>query len=232
MEEIPLTRTYLESLATGDLIKMADDLGLDILDNPDRVFVIEELLETYSRDRNDSQEQETADSLITETVPLSKHYNISFIEVMIRDPLWAFVFWEIKASDEEQFGKAQDFNGYYLKISPFENPDNLSQCKNNGQKTDGVFTIPVKSEDSARYLSLTNTTGDETSWAEQCQYKVEFCANIGDAETVLAVSNPVRLPGQSVLPMDNQLARMSGYGDFQILRRSERLHRAKGPACE
>jgi len=232
MEEIPLTRAYLESLATGDLIRMADGLGLDIPDNPDRVFVIEELLESSFRDGNESQEQEITDSVITETVPLSKHYNISFIEVMIRDPFWAFVFWEIKTSDEEQFGKAQDFNGYYLKISPLENPDNPSLDKNSEQKSDGVFTIPVKSEDTARYLGLTNTSGDEISWAEQCQYKVEFCANVGDVETILAISNPVRLPRQPVVPLENQLARLSGYGDFKILRKSERSNRARRPACE
>ena len=121
MEEIPLTRAYLESLATGDLIKMADNLGLDIPDNPDRAIVIEELLDNSSKDGQlASREQEITDLVLTEAVPLSKQYNISFIEVMIRDPLWAFVFWEIKVSDEEQFEKANDFNGYYLKISPLD----------------------------------------------------------------------------------------------------------------
>jgi len=231
MEEIPFTRTYLESLATGDLIKMADDLGLDIPDNPDRVLVIEELLETSSRDGDAaSNEQEITDPVITEAAPLSKQYNISVIEVMIRDPLWAFVFWEVKASDEEQYGKAQDFNGYYLKISPLESHKSGGQMSC-GQTSEGVFTIPVKSEDTARYLGLTNTAGDGISWVEQCQYKVEFCADIGGLETVLAVSNPVKLPGQPVLPWDNQRARLLGYGDFHILRRSERLLRTKGPAC-
>ena len=230
MEEIPFTRAYLESLATGDLVKMADDLGLDIPNNPDRAFVIDELLDSSPRDEDryiDSQEQEMADQVVLETAPLSKNYNVSFIDVMIRDPLWAFVFWELRASDEEQFEKTPDFNGYYLKISPFETTDNSSHKNNDGQTSDDVFTIPVKKEDKARYLGLTNTVGDGTSLTEQCQYKVEFCASAGGFETVLAVSSPVRLPGQPILPLENQLARLSGYGDFRVVKKSERTHRTK-----
>jgi len=229
MEGIPLSRAYLESLATGDLVKMADNLGLDIADNPDRTFIIRELLDASSRDGDrsaDTSEQELTDPVLVEAAPLSRHYNISFIEVMIRDPFWAFVFWENRASDEEQIEKAADFGGYYLKISPLEGTKDPSG--------EGIFTIPVKKEDTARYLGLTNTTGggqtsDGPSLTEQCQYKIELCASAGDVETVLAASNPVRLPGQPVLPADNQLARLSGFWDFQVVKRSERALRVKGP---
>ena len=226
MGEIHFSRAYLESLATGDLIRMADDLGLDMPGNPDMAFVIEELLDASSKDEDsphDAQEQIAADPVLTEATPLARHYNVSFIEVMIRDPLWAFVFWEIKTSEEEQPEKANDNNGFYLKISPIENPGNPSRSEN-----DGVFTIPVKKEDNARYLGLTNTVGNGTSLTEQCQYKVEICSGAGGVETVLAVSNPVRLPGQPVLPLENQLVRLSGYGDLQVIRKNERTHRAKG----
>ena len=237
MEEIPLSRTYLESLATGDLIKIADNLGIDITDNPDRVFIIEELLDSASGDEaGASHEKEMTDSGAMESVPLPKNYNIAFIEVMIRDPFWAFVFWEIKASDAEQFEKADDFSGYYLKISPLGNSDNFSQ-------TDGAFTIPVKGADTAWYLGLAPVVGEENPLTDQCQYKVEFCASLAGAETVLAVSNPVRLPGTPVLPpgagkqepsgvWGNQLARLSGYADFHMLQRNERPLRTKkdGPA--
>jgi len=241
MEGIPFTRAYLESLTTGDLIKMADNLGLDIMDNPDRAFIIRELLDASSKDGDRSaepREQELDDPVLVEAAPLSKHYNISFIEVMIRDPFWAFVFWENRVSDEEQFEKTPDFNGYYLKISPLEKTKNPFQSgvnrETSGEETsgdetsDGVFTIPVKKEDTARYLGLTNTVGDGISWTEQCQYKIELCASAGGVETVLAASNPIRLPSQPVLPMENQLARLSGFWDFQVIRKSERTLRAKG----
>ncbi|MDR0496312.1 MAG: DUF4912 domain-containing protein [Treponema sp.] len=248
MEDIPLTRAYLESLATGDLIKLADDLGIDLPDNSDRGLIIEELLETASHDdgssshepgsvsaeipnqRSANQAQEITDSVIVESAPLPRHYNISYIEVMIRDPFWAFVFWEIKASDIEQLEKAQDFNGYFLKVSSLEKANTPPQ-------TDGIFTVPVKAEDTAWYLGLSSIEGEER--AEQCQYKVELCASLGGVETVLVVSNPIKLPGQPVFPVDasrnageNQLARLSGFGDFHIPRRNERPLRTKKSRVE
>ena len=227
MDKIHITRAYLESLATGDLVKMADDLGLDLQDNPERVFVIEELLEVASLDEHESAaEVEITDSVIMETASLPKHYNITFIEVMIRDPLWAFVFWEIKASDAELYEKALDFNGYYLKVFPLEKSNPVSESS-------GVFTIPVKIEDTARYINLA-PEANGTTWVDQ--YKVELCVNLGGTETVLAASNSLLLPGPSVLSNEvpeNQLIRLSGYEDFRILKRNERPFRVKGskPSC-
>ena len=233
MERASLSRAYLESLTTSDLTRIADDLGVDIPDNPERIAIIEELLEITTHDEEepaDFQESEIAGSDIIESVPIPKQYNISFIEIMIRDPLWAFVFWEIKSSDREQFEKAENFDGYYLKVSRLGIEANHSK---NGSEE--LFTVQVKPEDLAWYLNLSPAFEDETPWAAQSQYKVEFCAGSGGFETVLASSKPVRLPGLPVLssgagrqgPLENKLVSLSGYGDFHVLRKRERPLRLK-----
>ena len=263
MEGIPFTRAHLESLTTNDLLVIADKLGVDVPDNPDRVSLIDELLDISSQedDSSDSGESEIADSIFIEPVPLPKHYNITFIEVMIRDPLWAFVFWEIKSSEKEQFEKAADFEGYYLKVSRLEDNGNYStnhsieysanhfvehsvehSIEHSGQGYEGFYTVPVKPEDTAWYLGLSSASPEEAKNFEHCQFKVEFCANLGGVETVLAASNPVRLPGLPELPSGagkqepvqvnyawgNELLRLSGYGDFHVLRKNERQLRIKG----
>ena len=245
MEGIPLNWAYLNSLTTGDLIKMADSLGVDIPHDPDRVSIIEELLEIASLDKPDgSPGADTQDSVLTESVPLPKQYNISFIEVMIRDPLWAFAFWEIKAHDKEQFEKAPDFNGYCLKVSPWVPPgEKTIDLGQEATAKDGIFSVSVSPNDTAWYLGLNPAAAEELSLREQIQYKVELCACLGESETVLAVSNPVRLPGLPEMPSCtgkqenggvqeacvgvNELVRLSGYGDFHIIRRNERSPRAK-----
>jgi hypothetical protein len=234
MEGLPLTRVYLESLASGDLLAIADKLGIDIPDNPDRIFIIEELLDFSSREEAGSfagKEPETTDLILAESVPLPKQYNITFIEVMIRDPLWAFVFWEIKASEKEQLEKEDNFDGYYLKVSRLD--DNPPEGRNSG-----LFMVPVKSDDTAWYLNLSPAFEADTLWSDQSRFKVEFCAGTGGIETVLAVSNPVRLPYLPELPSSagkhdasvasgNELVCLSGYGDFHVLRRNERQFRLK-----
>ena len=239
MEGAPLTRAYLESLTTNDLLGIADDLGVDVPDNPDRILLIDELLDISSQEDGDPGfgEPELADSVLIESAPLPKQYNITFIEVMIRDPLWAFVFWEIRSSEKEQFEKALDFDGYYLKVSRLDySIEHSEQCYKR------FYTVPVKPEDTAWYLGLSPASPEEAEGFEHCQFKVEFCASIGGVETVLAVSNPVRLPGLPELPSGagkqgtaeanyaggNELVRLSGYGDFHVLRKNERQLRIKG----
>ena len=202
--------------------------------------MIEELLEITAQDEAGSfghSESEFKDMVLTESVPLPKHYNITFIEVMIRDPLWAFVFWEIKASDREQFEKAADFEGYYLKVSPLNDSNGPSR-----QGNEALFTVQIKPEDTAWYLSLSPDSGENSSLMAQSQFKVEFCVKLGGTENVLAESNPVRLPlfpefspaaagKQEMLGANgasgNKLVRLSGYGDFHVLRKKERQLRLK-----
>ena len=170
MDEVPVTRVHLESLTTSDLIRMADNFGIDIPPDLDRIFIIEELLEITSPDglaedsadtsadvSTGSPDADMGDSGLVESVPLPKQYNITFIEVIIRDPFWAFVFWEIKTQDKEQLEKAQDFEGYYLKVSPVAQspaaPPHPGAASPPAQP-EGVFTIPVSQDDATRYLGL------------------------------------------------------------------------------
>jgi hypothetical protein len=178
---------------------------------------------------------------IKESAPLPKQYNISFIEVMIRDPLWAFVFWEVKGSDRELYEKSQDFGGYYLKVSP-EKPGNPGPQKGTGD----VFTVPVKPGDNAWYLGLNPTIENGIFMNNANKYKVELCAGMKGEETVILSSTPFSLPGlpesaaeaggesrpcgkkaEPAGAWENPLVNLSGYGDFHVLRNSERMLRAK-----
>jgi len=224
MEEFRLTRPYLESLSSAELIKLGDNLGVDIPPELDRVFVIEEILEIslYSDESGDPAENSFLDTAPAETAPLPKQYNITFIEVMIRDPYWAFVFWEIKTQDRELVEKSPDFEGYFLKVQLLP-----PESSNNPSEEAAVFRIPMKNEDTAWYLGLSPAMFGGINQAEQNQFKVEFCAELNGEEMVLAVSNPVRLPQAPEADELNPLVHLSGYDDFPIIRNSERLHRTK-----
>ena len=259
--ELRLSRTYLESITTDELTKMADNFGIDIPPELDRIFIIEELLEFASPEYMSGGTSEGSDSFDTdpssegnqldgtddsnagliETAPLPKQYSITFIEAMIRDPLWAFVFWEIKTQDREQIEKNQDFEGYYLKVSSLDADGNGLQDRSFTQvksvnETENFFTIPVGLTDNAWYLGFTPDREDKSEEGKK-QYKVELCAHIKGEENLLCSSNPFMLPGlyESAAGRDkhddemynNPLVRLSGYGDFHILHYSERLFRTK-----
>ena len=217
-----MNRAYFERLTTDALLQMADDWGVDIPFGLDRIFIIEELLDIISEEEDGAVlEPDMVDSGAGEAVPLPKQYNFTFIEVMVRDPLWAFVFWEIKSQDKEQLEKSQDFSGYYLKVTPMA-------------AASEVFRVPVKPEDTAWYLGFNPplVTGNNNAGI---QYKVELCAVLKDNELVLVASKPFTLPVLYELSFcpgkegvsGNSLCRLSGCEDFHVLRNSERLFRAK-----
>ena len=64
MEEKILSRQYLESISTADLISLAFDYGIDIPENLSRRFVIGELLEAAQELESETDEEQMAESEI------------------------------------------------------------------------------------------------------------------------------------------------------------------------
>jgi hypothetical protein len=224
MDDSGFNRAYLESLTTRELIRMADRFGIDIPPDLERIFIIEELVDLAPEDEpespNSSEPLKEAD--FSESVPLPKQYNITFIEVLPRDPLWVFTFWEVKSHDKEFYERVPDFIGYHLKVCPRGPLDRAGP--------DSTFTVLVGNSDTAWYLGFPPLGG--------C-YQVELCAVREGEETVLAVShpfkmpkllNPPKTPGGREIPKgeginENPLACLSGVKDFPVLRNGDRLSR-------
>jgi hypothetical protein len=239
MNEVPVTQPYLESLSTDELLRMADHYGLDIPPDLDRIFIIEELLDFAAENKGegeDSLEDAPAAADFLESAALPKQYNITFIEAMIRDPLWVFVFWEVKSADREVFENAEDFDGYYLKVSPWgrEEPAVREKISPEDALREGVFFVPVGADDTAWYLGF--PPAGETGAKGDKRYKVELCAGRRGEEILLAVSGPVKLPDLPESPgwkknqegvYGNPLVCLSGAGDFRIIRNGDRRSRIK-----
>jgi hypothetical protein len=217
----PVSRPWLESLSTGELVKLADSFGIDIPFGLERIFIIEELLECA-----DSQEQEVKDEIeinpsYSESVALPKQYNISYIEVVIRDPLWVFVFWEIKGHDREMHENAQDFKGYCLRVIP------LGETETEQAPKETSFTVPVDVSDSARYLGF----ADHSSQASG-RYIVKLVVIRGNKELQIASSEPFYLPrlieDECLQDMSaSPLVRLSGVQDLLITKSTDRQSRVK-----
>ncbi|MDR2719078.1 MAG: DUF4912 domain-containing protein [Treponema sp.] len=224
-----LNLAYLESLSTGELTELAAKNGLDIPPGLERAFIIEELFylnkdiddterETEEADLHDSHHHEFKEFM---TLPLQ--YHVSFIDVLIRDPLWAFVFWEIKASDRNIYENAADFKGYCLRVIPLKEdslqPDEAAS-----------FMVTVDSGDTARYLGFPPEDG-------RC-FKVELCMLNREDRAALAESRPFRLPRLIKLKPDediqavyrNPLAQLSGVDRFSLVHSEDRLLRSRDSA--
>jgi hypothetical protein len=216
----PLTRPWLESLSTAELVKLADGFGIDVPSGLERVFIIKELLETAPGSGHDSEDGLETRSDFTETVALPRHYNISYVEVMIRDPLWAFVFWGIRDHDREIHENMPDFEGYCLRVIPVSE----------GEAGEDSFTVLVDVNDTARYLGFQQKPEAAT---DRC-YIVKLCAIRGASELPLAVSRPFTLPrlvearGRSNDLHQNPCIGLSGAPDFSVIKSADRADRRSG----
>ncbi|MDR2144806.1 MAG: DUF4912 domain-containing protein [Treponema sp.] len=222
------TRSYLESLTTRELIRMADREGIDIPPDLERVFIIQELLEN---DRPEDLPEPEERGRLT-PVPLPKQYNITYLEVLLRDPLWVFAFWEIKKYDREHFEKSGDFEGYCLKVSSVGSAVSPDRKKTPEKAffPETVFTVSVGAEDTAWYLGFPPQGGE---------FYVELCVRLRDSREPgrdradlflkpLAASRPFFIPRLFNPPeneemLKNPLIRLSGAEYFSILRNTDRF---------
>ena len=97
MEKKFLTRQYLETLSSADLMALADDYDIDVPADLNRRFVIGELLE-IAEELNSAKDNEmiiSSESVTEDSVELPKSYNETFMDVVLRNPAWAFVYWDI-----------------------------------------------------------------------------------------------------------------------------------------
>jgi hypothetical protein len=215
MDDCRFAWPYLESLATHELAALADKFGIDIPPGLERNFIIEELLDL--RDEEEPEPPSLEEAYFLESVPLPKQYNITFINVLIRDPLWAFAFWEVKAHDKEIHEKAPDFEGYFLRVIPEPAVVPAAVLPFEGEAS---FTIAVGIQDSAWYLGFPPEGG--------C-FRVELCVKRGNFEVVLAASKSFKLPrlfaSPGTMEVPNPLALLSGLEELPIVRNEDRLSR-------
>jgi uncharacterized protein len=217
-----ISRHRLESMSTAELVKLAEDFGVDIPPGLERIFIIEELLlENACLNEPKTEEEIQIIPSYTESVVLPKQYNISFVEVIIRDPLWAYVFWEIKSHDRELHENADDFKGYFLRVIPLIEGENIQKSKENS------FTVLIDKDDSARYLGFA-----EHSPQTEGRYVIKLGVIRGKSEVQIAVSQPFNMPrlieSTNLCGTDgNPLVRLSGAPDFSTINSTDRESRVK-----
>jgi len=226
----PVSRLWLESLSTGELIKLADNYGVDIPPGLERIFIIEEILECSQIDFENTngkvKEEIVVNPSYSESVLLPKKYNISYIEVIIRDPLWVFVLWEIKSHDRDIHENAHDFNGYFLRVIP------LNEGKTEQQIKESSFTVSVAPDDSARYLGFAEHSSNPVSSMNCDRYQIKLGVQRGDSELQIASSLPFNLPklyeNDVIAELSfNPLIRLSGINDLLITKKTDRKARVK-----
>lgn len=180
VEHNDLSRSHLETLTSSQLIELADKHGIEIPEDLNRQFIIAELLD-YAKDIADNLNFEETIK-VSEDVQqnvnpeLSKTYNETFIDVVLRNPVSLFVVWEVSSSQKKQIELQK--NSIRLQVCFFED---LSS-----ETPEDTLDIQIDYEDREQNILIPG--GKKVVRVGLIQNTTNML------ESVLAVSNKILIP--------------------------------------
>lgn len=146
MADFDLSRAGLEAMSFSELMEIADGLGIDVPDNFKRNALIGEILELANEDRIDEDDTDLIlndETSVESASMLPRPYNLTEVKVVLRNPAWAFIYWNI--SDSASLDNAF-ISQLMLRISSFSNKDD--------SKPDDFFDLQIKRSDNGQYVLL------------------------------------------------------------------------------
>jgi hypothetical protein len=199
-----VTTDKLEALSLEELYALADRTGLDLPPGLARPFVIEEILEVLeedSEDRRSSQggalhmdekkyselriDEIDVDPGVDESMIL--RYNETMIRAIVRDPSWAFAYWDVSDAELASLRGDEGAAGLFLRVAEIRGSGDQGGSENHRE----YFDIPVADNDMQWYINLPRSG---------VRFRIDLCARpVGQVGKlrVLARSNEVESPRQS-----------------------------------
>jgi len=217
----------LDSLSLEALYALADKMGLDLPTGLERLFVMEEILDALAEDSEDRRsssdeallveekkysgsESDSLDLRIDDSPQLEQRYNETMIRALVRDPSWAFAYWDLSDAEKSSMLGDESVPPLFLRI--------IEVDREGGELKHGHFDIPVSLEDLQWYINLPRSG---------IRFRIDLCSRRGVAAgsriRILARSNLVDSPRQELRPgtegIDRaglRLLQLSGIGDMRI----------------
>jgi uncharacterized protein len=204
-QNVPVTTDKLESLSLEELYALADRTGLDLPPGLARPFVIEEILDVLeedSEDRRSSQgealhidEKKYSELRIDEIdvdpgvdESMTARYNETMIRAIVRDPSWAFAYWDVSDAELGSLRGDESSAGLFLRVAEICGAGDPGGSDNHRE----YFDIPVTDSDLQWYINLPRSG---------VRFRIDLCtrrAGQGGKFRVLARSNEVESPRQSL----------------------------------
>ena len=183
MKKQKITRLYLETLSFADLLELADSYKIDVPENLNRSFLIGDLLDAAE----DEIKQEAADMTISikndgiNESDETQSYNATEIDLILRNPAWAFVYWSIGEIDKLRLEQHGEYS-LFLHVT--------SLAQENEKRSGDSYDVQISLEDKSAYIMCP---------AEKKFIYVELAASTVKNVSVLASSKIIEIPRSSRL---------------------------------
>jgi uncharacterized protein len=188
-------RHSLSDASFEALLRLADTYGADVPENVTRdeleesvAEAIEEWKAEHRRLNSDSVRVEETKYEIQATrkleaasdeTELPESYNETRVVLMLRDPSWAYAYWDLAKADRTRFERSDEFEGLLLRVYNMDEPDTpLSKAR-------ARFEIPVTLLDNRWYFNLPD---------QETLYRIALVALERGKEERLSASNTITVP--------------------------------------
>ncbi len=128
-----MTRERLMLLPTRFLKEIAEKEGIKIQPNTGKDILMDLILEAMEEDCQEREKinnplikvkekkyeitmDEEIEAQDKTVYPIPERYNETIIVMMLRDPLWAFAYWDIKDKERDILKEKDGFQGLFLRI--------------------------------------------------------------------------------------------------------------------
>lgn len=181
MDDEIITRAYLETLSFSDLKKLADEYGVDVPEDLDRRFLLSELVEIAEETRQDKTAGMiiSFENSINQSTNLPDGYNETNITCILRNPVWAFVFWDISDTDMNMLNALGDYS-LSLRVCILVSPEELVPAES--------FEIDIPNGVNEQYVLIPSGKN---------YIRIELVYTSGTNREVLSFSQVVSIPKSS-----------------------------------
>jgi len=144
---------------------------------------------------------EEEDSSVSGEPNLPERYNETKISLLLRDPQWAFAFWDIQDNLLSSYKRKPGFEKLLLRVYELSQGELIMKALD-------YFDIPVKLSDTRWYINLPRA-GRE--------YYIELVVVFQGQEKVLCRSNPIRSPKKTILDAVNEAQKSTNFDNLMVL---------------
>lgn len=198
-----LTKSYLQTLSTDDLLHLADTYGLFLSADMTRRLLIGELLDLNEELPEEEQDENSAEETAHDEVC---SYSITEIRIVLKDPIWFFVFWNFHPALAASLMASKGFSHFFLRVYALS-PENPAQSPD-------YFDIEIPAEDRTRYVHVS---------FDEYLHRIDLMASFSDnREQVLAQSNTIgmrrkNIPQRLCISQNNagKILSLSGLADLK-----------------
>lgn len=198
-----MTRDRLSKYSMFDLYKIAENEGVQYdYSNGNRDILIEKILDALEEDEherslanNDAMKLKNTKYAILQdyelkaqekqVYPIPKKYNDTRIVLMLRDPLWAYTYWDINENELNKMKNEIFFEGFFLRVFELNRKKNLGEnCYTKDNILD-YYDIPIDDTDDSWYINLGKTGR---------HFGIHLCSIIHGKVSILSRSNVIKSP--------------------------------------